>query len=286
MLRVILILFIAIFVVTIGFSVVRSDDTVVKSYYSDMKHGWWWYEKEPEKPKEEEKEEEKPVERKLPSLSDYTTEELWNMHPDDFQALLMEFMKKAVQYPTVENVTEYYTMQDIARRKALAFTNVASYVMQTNPQLNVGKDYPIVHPGKTAMVGQQSTEIENTIKNAKDSFALLYFYSPDCPYCKAQSGINKFFIQKYNWQIKEIDINEHRNLASQFAVSTTPTMILIYKYSQDYMPISVGVTSMDDIEIKVYRSMRLLRGEITPEEYSLYEFQKGSTFDTKRLPGR
>lgn len=292
MLKVVIETVVAVFITVLTASsslfAVESSSNQVSSYYSDIKHGWWWYEKEPEKPKEEEQEEKKEElqERRLPSLKDYTADQLWNMHPDDFQALLMEFMKKAIQYPTVENVTEYYTMQDIARRKALTFTNVAAYVVQTNPDLNVGKDYPIALPGKGALVGQQIREIESTIKESKDSFALLYFYSPSCSYCRAQSNINKYFIQKYNWQIKEINVDEQRDIATQFAVSTTPTMILIYRYSQDFIPVSAGVVSMDELETKVYRSMRLLRGDITPEEYSIYEFQRGSTFDTKKIPVR
>lgn len=260
----------------------------VRNYYSDVKRGWWWYEKLPEKEKQKEEEpvqEEKPV-RKLPSLKDYTEEQLWNMHPDDFQALLMEFMKKAVQFPTVENVTEYYTMQDIARRKALAFTNVAAYVVDTNPQLNVGKDYPVAVPGRTMTVKQQFSEIESIIRSSRDDFALIYFYSPTCPYCEVQSGINKYFVEKYGWQIKGIDVTANSTIASRFGVTTTPTMIMIYKKSQDYQPVSMGVISMDELERKVYRGMRLLKGEITPEEYSLYEFQRGSTFDPRsfKLP--
>jgi conjugal transfer pilus assembly protein TraF len=38
---------------------------------------------------------------------------------------------------------------------------------------------------------------------------------------------------------------------------------------------------MAEIEEKIYRGMRLLKGEITPEEYSLYEFQRGGSFDVK-----
>ena len=70
-----------------------------------------------------------------------------DMHPDDFQALLTDFQKKAVWRPTPENVEEYYYVQDIARRKALAFTNVAEYVMQKDPELSLSKDYPTVVPG-------------------------------------------------------------------------------------------------------------------------------------------
>ena len=148
-------------------------------YYRDSKHGWWWYEKEPEKPKEKKEE---PViktrPKKLPSLKDYSMEEIWNMHPDEFEPLLKSFLKKAVQSPTEENVREYYVLTDVARRKSLAFTNVAAFVWQKYPELSTAKDYPVAAPGRNALARQTQLEVENTIQSAQNDFALLYFYSP------------------------------------------------------------------------------------------------------------
>lgn len=151
------------------------------SYYNSRPaRGWWFYEYNSPAEKKKEGEDKKPeqAKRRVPSLKDYTMEQLWDMHPDDFQPLLLDFQKKAVMSPTEENVREYYTIQDIARRKALAFTNVAQYVTQKYSDLNLNKDYPTIIPGRSAFIRQQMAEIENTIKEAKDEFALLYFFSP------------------------------------------------------------------------------------------------------------
>ena len=87
-----------------------------RPFYGDRKRGWYWYEpvcqpgrKEPEKPKHK-KLLKKAKHRRLPSLKDYTYEQLWNMYPDDFQALLNTFMKKAVQDPTEQNIMDYLIM--------------------------------------------------------------------------------------------------------------------------------------------------------------------------------
>ena len=277
--------FISVIAIVLGIIPVLSWCQSSESYYTESKRGWWWYEVLPEKTEEKKDEEPKAVKRKLPSLSDYTKEELWNMHPDDFQALLMEFQKKAVMSPTVSNVREYYVIQDIARRKSLTFANVSSFVMQKYPELSLKADYPITQPGRVAKVSQQNADVEQKIKSSRDDFALLYFYSPECPYCKAQNGILEYFVNKYQWQIKKIDINRDPNAAARFDVQTVPYILLIYKYSKDYMPVSVGVVSLGEMEGRLYRGIRLLSGEVTPEEYSLYEFQKGGGFDTqKHLP--
>lgn len=242
-------------------------------YYQNSKTGYWWYEKKKEKP-----EEIKEV-KKEPSLKDYTIEVLWNMHPDEFQKLLTDIQKKAVQNPTEENVYEYYRIQDIARRKALAFTNVAMFVLQKYPELSLENEIPITAPGRVAFVRQKESEIQNTIHQGKKDFALLYFYSPHCPFCEAQESILRYFVEKYNWNIKKIDKDINPSMAARFNVEVVPALILVYKDSADYFPISTGVVSLAELEERLYRGIRLLQGLITPQQWSTYEFQKGNALD-------
>lgn len=155
------------------------EQVEVRPYYGDSKQGWWWYKKESEKAKEKKEEPASGAKpKKLPSLADYRMEDLWNMHPDEFEPLLREFLKKAVQSPTEDNVREYYVLTDIARRKSLAFTNVAAFVWQKYPELSTAKDYPVAAPGRNAFARQALQEVESTILGARNDFALLYFHSP------------------------------------------------------------------------------------------------------------
>lgn len=246
-------------------------------FYDAAKKGWFWYE-EPAPEMEEDKE--PPAEiRQVPSLANYSTEQLWDMHPDDFQNLLMEFQKKAVQRPTEENVHEYLTMQDIARRKAAAYANVASFVIQKYASLDVGRDYPVAAPGVVARVKMQKEEIAATIQSAATDHALLYFSRPDCQYCLEQRQILRFFTDRYGWQIKEIDVDSMPSVATRFGIQTTPSLLLIGKGREEYIPVASGVVALDELEQTLYRSIRLLNGQITPEEYSVYDFQKGGGLD-------
>jgi len=250
-----------------------------QKFYNDAKQGWFWYEEpalEPEKT-------ELPATRPLPTLTDYSTEQLWDMHPDDFQALLMEFQKKAVQRPTEQNVLEYLTMQDLARRKAAVYANVASYVLQKHAGLDMGRDYPVTAPGVIARVKMQKEEIAATIQTAAEDHALLYFYSSDCPYCTEQQQILRFFTDQYGWQVKGIDINENLSAAARFNITTTPTLLLIGKGREEYIPVASGVVALDELERRLYRSIRLLNGQITPQGYSVYDFQKGGGLDPESI---
>ncbi|MRR35848.1 conjugal transfer protein TraF [bacterium] len=250
-------------------------------YYRDVKQGWWWYQDPPrEEKKEERKEEPKQGEkrRRIPVMKDYTPEQLWTMHPDDFQSLLMDFQKKAVMKLDEESTMEYLTMQDIARKRSLAYANVAAYVQQKNPALTL-PEYSLATPGMAAATRMRTGEMESRIRQAESDFALLYFHSPECGFCSAQDGILRFFQDRYGWQVRSFDVNRNPNLAARFNVATTPYLILIYRKSRDYIPVSAGVVTLAEMEEKLFRGIRLLSGEITPREYSLYEHRRGGSFD-------
>lgn len=155
------------------------EDKQAQDYYKDTKHGWWWYEKEPEKPKDKKrKKKEVQTQEASPSLKDYPMEKLWTMPSSEFKELWGRFLEKAETEKTEAAGKEFWTVNDVARRRALAFTNITGYVMQKYPELSVNKDYPVATPGMNALTRQKINEIERTITASKDEFGLLYFYSP------------------------------------------------------------------------------------------------------------
>ncbi|MDD2468585.1 MAG: conjugal transfer protein TraF, partial [Desulfobulbus sp.] len=202
------------------------------SFYQESKHGWFWYE-DPASVVEEEREipvtEPKavPLSREV-SLANYSTETLWNMHPDEFQQLLNGLQKKAVQYPTEQNILEYLSIQDIARRKALAYANATQFVTQKRADLfNINQVYPTSSPGAVARVQMQQEEIAGTIRENRDDHALLFFVAPGCGFCEKQAQILAYFVDKYGWQVKPVDIEREPNIALRFNITTTPTLLLI-----------------------------------------------------------
>jgi conjugal transfer pilus assembly protein TraF len=255
-----------------------------EDYYSDSQHGWWWYERD--KPLEEKKESPekektfpKKEEKTYPSLSVYPEERLWDMDPEEFEKVFVEFRAKAIRWPTEVNVTEYYKVSEIARRKALAFTNTSELVWQIHPELSTIADYPTNTPGMQAKYGMEKGEQERVLQENRDDFALVMFVRPGCQYCEEERKILKWFTSSTGWVVKEVDISQQPDLANRFGVTITPTLILIQKGNREYMPVSAGVAAANEIEEKTYRTVRYLKKEITPEEYSLYEFQRGGSYD-------
>ncbi len=255
-----------------------SDST----FYQDTKHGWFWYEDPPPEPEEQKNaptQLNKPP-RHIPSLEHYTIDELWNMYPDDFQELLNVLQKKAVQTPTEQNIMEYLTMQDVARRKALAYTNATMYVTQKYSDLfNVSHVYPTAGPGITARVRMQQQEILQTISRAATNHALLFFTSPGCKFCEQQARILSYFVDKYGWQIKPVDISTKKDAMARFNITITPTLLLIKKGQANSMTVTTGVIAMTELERKLYRAIRSLQGNTKEDTFLMYDFQKGSPLD-------
>ena len=254
-------------------------------FYNDTKHGWFWYEDPPvSRPKDDIK---KSSIRKKVSLQNFTIDELWDMYPDDFQKLLNRLQKKAVQRPTETNIMEYLTMQDIARRKALAYTSASMYVTQKNSALfNGNQVYPTSAPGIITRVQMQQREIAKTLSKASANHALLFFVNPGCRYCQKQQQILAFFTDKYNWQIKTVDISKNHNAAARFNISTTPTLLLIKKGQENYMTVSTGVIALSELERKLYRAIRYLSGNTRGDTFLLYDFEKKTTLDPASILNR
>jgi conjugal transfer pilus assembly protein TraF len=254
------------------------------SFYQESKHGWFWYE-EPAPLVEEEREmpvsesKASPLSREV-SLAQYSTEALWNMHPDDFQQLLNGLQKKAVQYPTEQNILEYLSIQDIARRKALAYANATQYVTQKRADLfNINQVYPTSSPGAVARVQMQQEEIAGTIREAGKDHALLFFAAAGCGFCEKQAQILAYFVDKYGWQVKPVDMEHEPNIALRFNITTTPTLLLIRQDREQSMPIATGVATLPEIERNLYQAIRSMRGDTSMESFTTYEFQKGSALD-------
>jgi len=241
-------------------------------YRTDMKKGWYWYEVE----KKTENEKEKPAEE-LQKPAEFP--DPWDMPVEKFSKFIDGIRNTAIQNPTVENVKKYVELQDIARKKAVAFANVYALVMQMHPEFSTVSSNPIANPGMDALSSIKNEEVESVIYNARADFALVYFFRQDCRFCIVQDRILKYFIDKYAWEIKSVDILEEPEPAQRFNVATVPYLLAVYRETGKYMPVVVGVVSLKELEQNLYRAVRYLKGEVKPSQYTIYDYALGSAAD-------
>lgn len=259
------------------------------SYFEDSGKGWWWYDREPPKQEEEKKPEDKKPEpekkaRKYKSLKGISEEKMWDMDPKDLGELWDDMRARAFRKPTEQNVRDFWRVNEVTRKKAFAFTQVSDYAWQKNPELTTKGDYPIATPGRVAQVTMSESEKRGKLAANRNNFALVMFTKSGCGYCSEQAGILKWFTQTTGWTVKEVDIAQNPGMAARFGVSITPTIILIQKGNQDYFPVTAGVASADEITDRTFKAVRILNKEVSPEQFDLYDFQRGGGYDVSSRP--
>jgi len=248
-------------------------------YAEPNEEGFYWYNL-PLPLEDEEKEDEPETQtRYLPSLENFTYEDLWELHPDDFKKLISAFHKKALMTLGEEDMKEYLVVQQVAAKRSRAAMNLTLYLTQKYPALSAEADFPIAYGGRNAQTNLRREEVTSTINRAATEFALLYFYDRKCPYCAVQDRILKMFYGDYGWEIKRVEINDSLRLAEYFQAKTVPYLVLIHRRSENHFPVAEGVVTLDKLELKIYRGIRYLSGDVTPQEWSIHDFQKGGAFD-------
>ena len=145
--------------------------------------------------------------------------------------------------------------------------------------MNLERDLPSAPGAKAIQYKETESERRNKIAISRDDFAIIYFASNTCSYCVEQDRILGYFKGRNNWTIKRVDKDQNPELAAKFNVTMTPTLLLIRKGVDDFMPITSGIISLSDLEDRVFMGIRLMNKETTPENFTTRDFQKGGPLD-------
>lgn len=292
----------------------KNDNNVINKYYLESEQPGYWWNKDLEEKKIEEdkkkeiqpqvkietKEEEVEVEdpeevafqkeklrvRKAKTIKAFSYEELWNMHPDNLQALIDKIMKKAnTGTPEPSVVKEFYVLVDLVKKRATSFTAVSYYVGLNSPEL----DEPWY--GGTPMESDvyyktRLSEVRKELNSQSGEYAILFFTEPNCPYCDKQQvlldSLNRKLTLENQFQLNIRKARGKTPIAKAMNIQQVPALVLISKNNKDkFIPISRGLLKSDQIEHNIYAGIRLMKGEITPDEFFMYAFEKDSATDAK-----
>ena len=254
-------------------------ETTRKSFYEDRERGYYSYEVYSQ-PGDQDTH---ALLERPDTLPEYSYDQLWNMPIKQLNRYVEDVTSKAVQTASKKDVERYLMVVDLARRKSLAFAGAVGLYGQLNPHYSISDVAPITIPGQKASVQMQHDEISRLISQARDEFGLVMFTRVNCSYCEAQRGILNYFFAKYHWPIKEIDIDESPDLPTRMGIETTPTIVIVEKETLASNFIHVGVLSLSDLEKRIYRTIKYMRGQIKPEQWAMYEYQKDSGADPLRF---
>lgn len=266
----------ALAVLGAGFSTVVAAQAAARGASdegSSEKRGYWWK-------KEETTEDGEGQGALLPPPP--SEEQLLKLHPKDVAKLIDEYRDNALYTMKPEQVAWYYQLQDFARRRARAFMNVTSYVMLQDPRLNMNTVYSDSPPGQEARRAEYEQSINQRLDQERGSAGLLFFVRQGCQYCEAQRTELNYFQDRHHWDIKEVDVGKDPRAAAHFGVTYTPTILVAFRETGEWKPVSVGVDTVPKIEESLYDALRMLHGETSPDRYDLQEYQDGGPYDPNR----
>lgn len=223
------------------------------------KQGYWWYVAPAPQADNPEAPLEKPV---IPPMAQLAT---WT--PPQIRKLIEEQRDYAATVLTVDAVADFWRLQDFARRKARAFAGVTQLAMLQHPELNSKSANPMVGDARSELTAEKDAIRRTYLRSHANEFALVMFSRDSCGYCRVQWPIIQRFHEEMGWQVTLLDLDKRPDVKERFGIDVTPTTMLIRRGSAQRMAIASGVEAYPNLIQTAYQAVRLLRGDIRPEQF-------------------
>jgi conjugal transfer pilus assembly protein TraF len=225
-----------------------------QSFYGDRDRGWYAYEVTPDNITEEMA---KPI---------IEWEKLDSMSPAAFSKLLEETKDYALSYRTLENYEQYALMRNVAVKRSEEFASLSSFWAQLHPEETGESTYPTNTYGNELWKAEKNENIAASLVQERGNFGLLYFYSDTCAYCVKQTPVIEYFAEAYGWTVEPVNVAKSP-LPLRFNITSTPSLVLVERKTSSWLPISGGIIDLRELENRVYKSIRYLKGESNETNY-------------------
>jgi conjugal transfer pilus assembly protein TraF len=237
------------------------------------RQGYWWYQAPPARDNKPDDPDAlvKPV---IPPMAELAT---WT--PPKIRKLIEQQRDYAATVLTVDAVSDFWRLQDFARRKARAFAGVTQIAMLQHPELNSKSANPMVGDARAELTAEKDAIRRSYLRAHAGEFALVMFGRSTCGYCRVQWPIVQRFQEEMGWQVTLLDLDRRPDVAQRFGVEITPTTMVIRRGSQQRMIIASGVEAYPNLAQMAYQAVRLLRGDIRPEQFMTGPGEDAGFFD-------
>lgn len=187
---------------------------------------------------------------------------------------LPKLLDAAQDNPTYENVRRYMYAQRIALDKSTEFAMVYTAVSQREVALNEALRRPSSSNELQSLAKEISTSTRDILRGKRDKYAVFFFFSSDCPYCKQSVKVIDEMYRKYNMDILPVSLNGQRLNVSQkvdeltvfddgtltdvMPVEVTPTFYLMNVEDRKALKLSAGYLTSTEFVSTTLRGLREL----------------------------
>ena len=229
-------------------------------FYNKHAEGWFWYQDPPileeEAPAADEKNE-----KKTP-LAPLTVAQQAHREMDSFKKKLDDLKVIALVNPTPINVETYMHVQKKMIERSDRFSKVWQQVVLSTPELNPEVNNPTAQYARHIKHDEMTVKKTETIQRLAKTYGLIYFFRGNCPYCTGFAPIVKMFAEKYKWNVLAVsldgspsevfsDARPDNGIAKALAIQSVPALIAYNAETNDIIPISYAMTSLDQLENNV-----------------------------------
>lgn len=236
------------------------------------RHGYWWYEASP--PPVSEDKTPALLKPRIPPMAELAT---WT--PPRIHSLIEQQRDYAATVLTVDAVADFWRLEDFARRKARAFAGLTQFAMLQHPELNSKSANPMVGNARDVLLAQKDDVRRRYLASKANEFALVMFSRTSCGYCRVEWPIVERFQDEMGWQVILMDLDRRPDLGARYGVEVTPTTMIIRRNSAQRMVIATGVEAYPNLAQMAYQAVRLLTGDIKPEQFMTGAGEEGGFFD-------
>lgn len=236
--------------------------------------GYWWYAPPPKAPAEGQPAEDAVEKPTIPPMT-----ELVKWSPPRIAKLIVAQRDYAATVLTVDAVADFWRLEDFARRKARAFAGVTQIAMLAHPELNAKAANPMIGEARDAMSAEKDGVRRQYLRAHASEFALVMFARTSCGYCRVQWPIVQRFQDEMGWQVTMMDLDRRPDLGQRYGVEVTPTTMVIRRNSAQRMVIAAGVETYPNIAQMAYQAVKLLTGDIRPEQWLTGAGEEDGFFD-------
>ncbi|CCW16560.1 glutaredoxin 2 [Sphingobium indicum BiD32] len=238
------------------------------------KQGYWWYAPPPKADKQAPPDPDALMKPLIPPMAELAT-----FTPPKIRKLIEQQRDYAATVLTVDAVADFWRLEDFARRKARAFAGVTQIAMLQHPELNSKSANPMVGDARAELSAYKDDVRRRYLRAHAPEFALVMFSRSTCGYCRVQWPIVQRFQDEMGWQVTLMDIDRRPELGQRFGVEVTPTTMIIRRNSQQRMVIAAGIETYPNLAQMAYQAVRLLSGDIRPEQFMTGAGEEDGFFD-------
>lgn len=196
---------------------------------------------------------------------------------------LKSSLEQAMSDLSEESVLKYLFWMDVARRKALAFANMTSWLIAQHPELSLNSAMPSSLPGYYASRKRNYEAVKRLLKQTKNKYGLILVMRSDDPVSLAQLQSVKFFVNRYGWDYAVIDALERPRAAQALDTQVLPTTFLLSREGKK-IPLCAGAVPVSELELLCFRALGVLEGKFPPQSFGIYPTERGGPGDPTAIP--